>query len=164
MTPSYRKKASTHKQFNLGKLKSKEIIANFSGGKITSNAGIILIAELDKKLKISKSLANSFQDYRNSSYIDYSVEQLVTQRIYGLVLGYEDVNDHDKLRHDAALAIALEKLDKLESNQGSLAGKSTINRLEYCPETILNQENSRYHRIEHHPKRMAKYSNFSARR
>jgi Transposase DDE domain group 1 len=154
MTSNYRKKAS--KQFNFGKLKGKEIIANFSGGSITSNAGIILIAELDKRLKISKQFADCFQDYRNSSYIDYSVEQLVTQRIYGLVLGYEDVNDHDKLRHDAALAIALEKLDKLKSNPGSLAGKSTINRLEYCPETILNQENSRYHRIEHHPKQIEK--------
>ncbi len=79
MTSSSRKKAC--KQFNLGKLKAKEIIANFSGGKITSNAGIILIAELDKRLKISKQFADCFQDYRNSSYIDYSVEQLVTQRI-----------------------------------------------------------------------------------
>ncbi|HLO86191.1 MAG TPA: IS1380 family transposase, partial [Nostocaceae cyanobacterium] len=152
MTPNFRKKASS--EFNLGKLKGKEIIANFSGGRITSNAGIVLIAELDKKLKISQRFAECFQDYRNSSYIDYSVEQLVTQRIYGLVLGYEDVNDHDKLRDDAALAIALQKLDKLESNQRTLAGKSTINRLEYCPETILNQENSRYHRIEHDPKKI----------
>jgi hypothetical protein len=89
-------------------------------------------------------------------YIDYSVHQLVSQRIYGLILGYEDVNDHDKLRHDPALAIALKKLDFIESNQGSLAGKSTINRLEYCPETILNQEESRYHRIEHDPKKIEK--------
>lgn len=154
MTANSRKKAS--KQFHLGKLKGKEIIADFSGGRITSDAGIILIAELDKKLKISQQFADSFQDYRNSSYIDYSVKQLVTQRIYALVLGYEDVNDHDKLRYDAALAIALSKLDKLESNQVRLAGKSTINRLEYCPETILNQENSRYHRIEHDPKKIEK--------
>ncbi|MGA9379908.1 MAG: transposase, partial [Phormidium sp.] len=154
MTANSQKEASN--QFHLGKLKGKEIIADFSGGRITSDAGIILIAELDKKLKISKQFADCFQDYRNSSYIDYSVEQLVTQRIYGLVLGYEDVNDHDKLRHDAALAIALEEVDKLESNQVSLAGKSTINRLEYCPETILSQENSRYHRIEHDSKKIEK--------
>nr|WP_269086174.1 transposase [Phormidium ambiguum] len=109
MISRYRKKASS--QFNLGRVGGKEIIANFSGGKITSNAGITLIAELDKKLKISKQFAEGFQDYRNSSYIDYSVEQLVTQRIYGLVLGYEDVSDHDKLRYDAALGIALEKLN-----------------------------------------------------
>lgn len=154
MTSSSRKKAS--EQLKLGKVKGKEIIADFSGGRITSDAGIILIAELDKKLKISQQFADCFQDYRNYSYIDYSVKQLVTQRIYALILGYEDVNDHDKLRHDAALAIALSKLDKLESNQGNLAGKSTINRLEYCPETIINQENSRYHRIEHDPEKIEK--------
>ena len=87
--------------------------------------------------------AECFSDYRNLSYVDYSVHQLVAQRIYGLILGYEDVNDHDKIRHDPALAIALEKLDFIQSKQGVLAGKSTINRLEYCPETILNQKESR---------------------
>jgi hypothetical protein len=133
-------------------------------GESPSNAGIVLMAELDKKLKITERLADSFQDHRNLSYIDYSVHQLVSQRIYGLVLGYEDVNDHDKLRYvrrrrafsDPAVAIALEKLDFLETNQGGLAGKSTINRLEYCPETILAQEKSRYHRIEHDPKKIEK--------
>ena len=58
-----------------------------------------------------------------------------------MILGYEDVNDHDKLRHDPALEIALEKLNELEDKKGWLAGKSTINRLEYCPETILDQKN-----------------------
>ena len=62
----------------------------------------------------------------------------------GIILGYEDVNDHDKLRHDPALALALEKLNFIESNQAVLAGKSTINRLEYCPETILDPEKSRF--------------------
>ncbi len=143
-------------QLNFVKVKWKEIIANFSGGRITSDAGIVLMGELDKKLKITDRFAECFQDHRNLSYVDYSVHQLVAQRIYALVLGYEDVNDHDKLRHDPALAIALEKLDFIESNQGSLAGKSTINRLEYCPETILDQERSRYHRIEHDSKKIEK--------
>ncbi len=137
MTPIYSQEIS--QKLNFGRLKGKEIIANFEGGRITSDAGIVLMAELDKKLKITDRLADCFQDHRNLSYLDYSVHQLVAQRIYGLVLGYEDVNDHDKLRYDPALAIALEKLDFIESNQGSLAGKSTINRLEYCPETILKQ-------------------------
>jgi len=60
---------------NLGRIKGKEIIANFEGGRITSDAGIILMAELDKKLKISEKFADCFQDYRNLSYIDYSVHQ-----------------------------------------------------------------------------------------
>ncbi len=97
-----------------------------------------------------------FRDYRDSSYVDYSVHQLLAQRVYGIVLGYEDVNDHDKLRYDPALAIALGKLNFIESNQRILAGKSTINRLEYCPETIINQESSRYHKIEPDPKEIEK--------
>lgn len=143
-------------KLNLGRLKGKEIIANFEGGKITSDAGIMLMAELDKKLKITKMFAECFEDYINLSYVDYSVHQLVSQRFYGLILGYEDVNDHDKLRNDPALAIALEKLNCLELKEEFLAEKSTINRLEYCPETILKQEKSRYHRIEHDPKKIEK--------
>ena len=100
MTPISRQKVS--QQINFGKFKVKEIIANFEGGRITSDAGIVLMAELDKKLKITARFAECFQDYRNLSYIDYSVHQLLAQRIYGLILGYEDVNDHDKLRHDPA--------------------------------------------------------------
>ncbi len=116
----------------------------------------MLIAELDEKLKITARFAECFQDHRNLSYIDYSVHQLLAPRIYGITLGYEDVNDHDKLRHDPALAIALEKLNFIELNQAGLAGKSTINRLEYCPETIINQEKSRYHKIELLPEKLEK--------
>ena len=154
MTPTSRLKIS--QQLNLGKLKGKELIANFDGGIITSDAGIVLIAELDEKLKITARFAECFQDHRNLSYIDYSVHQLLAQRIYGITLGYEDVNDHDKLRHDPALAIALKKLNFIDSNQAGLAGKSTINRLEYCPETIIEPEKSRYHKIEPNPKEIEK--------
>jgi hypothetical protein len=154
MTPISRPKIS--QSLNFGRIKGKEIIANFDAERITSDAGIVLIAELDKKLKITERFADCFQDYRNLSYLDYLVHQLVSQRIYGLVLGYEDVNDHDKLRYDPALGIALLKLNLINSDQGVLAGKSPINRLEYCPETILNQEESRYHRIEHDPKKIEK--------
>ena len=150
MTPTSIK--SIPKQLNLGSIKGRKVIADFSGGRITSDAGIIWLAELDKKLKITAKFAKCFQDYRDLSYTDYSVHQLLAQRIYGIVLGYEDVNDHDKLRYDPALAIALGKLNFIESNQRILAGKSTINRLEYCPETITNQKQSRYHKIEHEPK------------
>ncbi len=143
-------------QLNFGSLKGRKVIANFSGGRITSDAGIVLMAELDKKLKITARFAECFRDHRNSSYVDYPVHQLLAQRVYGIILGYEDVNDHDKLREDPALAIALGKLNFIEPNQRTLAGKSTINRLEYCPETIINQESSRYHKIEHDPKEIEK--------
>ena len=143
-------------QLNLGTIKGRKVIADFSGGRITSDAGIVLMAELDKKLRITKKFAECFKDYRSTYYTNYSVDQLLAQRVYGIILGYEDVNDQDKLRHDPALAIALEKLNRKDSNQEVLAGKSTINRLEYCPETIIQPEKSRYHRIEHQPKDIEK--------
>lgn len=146
MTTNSTKRSSRY--LNLGRLKGKEIIANFEGGIITSDAGIVLMAELDKKLRITARFAEGFQDYRNPSYVDYPVHQLLAQRVYGIILGYEDVNDHDKLRYDPALAIALENLNFIDSASASLAGKSTINRLEYCPETILDHATSRYHKIE----------------
>ncbi len=80
-------------------------------GELRDYAGIVWLAELDQKLKITAKFAECFRDYRSSSYTDYSVHQLLAQRVYGIILGYEDVNDHDKLRYDPALAIALEKLD-----------------------------------------------------
>ena len=93
---------SIKQKLNLGVIKGRKVIANFDGGIITSDAGILLIAELDKKQKITARFAECFQDYRNSSYVDYSVHQLLAQRVYGIILGYEDVNDHDKLRYDPA--------------------------------------------------------------
>jgi hypothetical protein len=143
-------------QLNFGTLNGRKIVANFEGGRITSDAGIVLIAELDKKLEITARFAQCFQDYRHKSYIDYSVHELLAQRVYGIILGYEDVNDHDRLRYDPALSIALEKLNFIDSNKAVLAGKSTINRLEYCPETIIKQSESRYHKIEHQPKEIEK--------
>ena len=139
---------------DFGNLKGRKIIANFNGGRITSDAGIMWIAELDKKLKITARFAEGFQDNRNLSYVDYSLHHLLAQRVYGVILGYEDVNDHDKLRYDPALAIALEKLNFIDSNQAVLAGKSTINRLEYCPETVIDQAKSRYHKIETLPEEL----------
>ena len=101
-------------QFNFGPLKGRNIIANFEGGKITSDAGIVLMAELDKKLKITTQFAECFRDYRHVSYLDYSLHHWLAQRVYGIILGYEDVNDHDKLRHDPALArVCWKKLQPL---------------------------------------------------
>ena len=137
-----------NQKLNIGRVQGKEIIANFEGGKITSDAGIVLMAKLDKKLGITQQFAECFRDSRHPSYVNYPIHQLLAQRVYGIILGYEDVNDHDKLRYDPALAIALEKFNFINSTKEILAGKSTINRLEYCPEIIIDQETSRYHKIE----------------
>jgi hypothetical protein len=145
-----------HSFLNLGKKKGKELLANFNGGRITSDAGIVWLAELDKKLRITARFAECFQDHRNLAYLDYTVHQLLAQRVYGIALGYEDVNDHEQLRYDPALAIALEKLNFKDTSSAILAGKSTLNRLEYCPDTILQQPESRYHRIEVNPEEIKK--------
>ena len=152
MTPSSTQ--CTPNQLNFGTIKGRKVIANFEGGRITSDAGIVLIAELDKKLNITSRFAQCFRDYRDSSYVDYPVHQLLAQRVYGIVLGYEDVNDHERLRHDPALALALSQLNFIDANEAILAGKSTLNRLEYCPENVIDQGKSRYHRIEHQPKEL----------
>ncbi len=78
MTPSATECISH--QFNLGNLKGRQVIANFEGGRITSDAGIVLMAELDKKLGVTARFAECFRDYRNSSYVDYSVPELLAQR------------------------------------------------------------------------------------
>ena len=154
MTPTFSR--NDRNKFKLRNQKGRKVIADFSGGRITSNAGIVLMAELDRRLKITARFAQCFLDHRHPSYIDYSVHNLLAQRIYGLILGYEDLNDHDHLRDDPALAIALEKLNFLESDRKGLAGKSTLNRLEYCPDTVIEQSQARYHKIEVLPQEIEK--------
>ena len=123
-------------KLNFGSLKGRKVIADFTVGQITSDAGIILLAELDRKLQITSRFAQCFQDYRDSAYTDYSVHKLLAQRVYGIVLGYEDVNDHDKLRYDPALAIALGKLDFINSTP-DIKAKKKYNQ----PTRILSRNN-----------------------
>ena len=139
-------------QFSFGRVNGRNVIANFKGGTLTSDGGLILIAELDKKRQITTRFASCFTDYRHQGYVNHSVTDLVAQRIYGLIQGYEDLNDHEKLRADPVFAIALGKLNHCEPQSVLLAGKSTLNRLEYCPETVINQAEARYHRVSHKPK------------
>lgn len=139
-------------QFSFGKVKGRNIIANFKGGTLTSDGGLVLVAELDKKRQITARFADCFNDYRRQGYVEHSVTDLVAQRVYGLIQGYEDLNDHEKLRYDPVFAASLGKLSSNESEGVVLAGKSTLNRLEYCPETVIDQAGSRYHRISHDPK------------
>ena len=104
--------------------KRREIRAQFDGGAITSDGGGLLLREVEKRVGILHQFATCFTDYRNPDLIDH---QLVAQRVYGLALGYEDLNDHDELRNDPLLAVLVEKEDP---GKEALAGKSTLNRLE----------------------------------
>lgn len=136
-------------QFTFGRLESRQVIVNFQGGTVTSDAGLTLIAGLDQKLKITSRLAACFKDYRQPNRVEHSIESLVAQRVYGLVQGYEDLNDHDQLRHDTMFALAVGKIIADGTQEVVLAGKSTLNRIEHCPETVTNRAESRYHRIGH---------------
>src|ERR1700745_359251 len=122
--------------------KRREIRAQFDGGAITSDGGGLLLREVEKRVKILRQFAACFTDYRNPDLIEHPVEELVAQRVYGLALGYEDLNDHEELRNDHRLAVLVEKSDP---NQETLAGKSTLNRLELTRETASRRE--RYKKI-----------------
>ncbi|MGJ5675620.1 MAG: IS1380 family transposase [Nostochopsis sp.] len=147
MTPN--KNNCIPEQFRFEQVKSCPVIVNFKGEPVTSDAGLTLIAELDKKREITSRLAACFKDYRDPNKILHPVNSLIAQRIYGLIMGYEDINDHETLRHDAIFALAVGKAINLEQEPITLAGKSTLNRLEHCPEDVSSRADSRYHRIEH---------------
>ena len=116
--------------------KRREIRAQFDGGAITSDGGGLLLREVEKKrIGILHQFAACFTDYRNPDLIEHTVKELVAQRVYGLALGYEDLNDHEELRNDPLLAVLVEKEDP---GRQVLAGKST-NKLESLVPKSLDQ-------------------------
>jgi len=130
----------TRKYDSFQALGRREIVAEFNGGTITSDGGSLLLREVEQRTAILSRFADSFTDYRDANRIEHSVLSLVSQRVIGLALGYEDLNDHDHLAKDQMLAIAVGKSDptgmdrKSEQDKGKpLAGKSTLNRLELTP-------------------------------
>jgi hypothetical protein len=105
---------------------SREIVARFDGGTISSDGGAFLLRQTDKRLNLLPRLAQCFLDGRNQGMVDHAILEMLSQRVYGLALGYEDLNDHEQLRKDPVFGILAgrEKLDE------PLAGKSTLNRME----------------------------------
>jgi hypothetical protein len=132
----------TQKDFGFHPLKHREIRAQFDGGAITTEGGGLLLREVEKRIGIVRQFAACFRDYRNADLIEHTVEELVAQRVYGLALGYEDLNDHEELRKDPLLAVLVEKSDPVGE---VLAGKSTLNRLELTPSTASAK--ARYKKI-----------------
>ena len=104
----------------------REIVARFDGGTISSDGGAFLLRETDGRLNLLPRLAECFLDGRNKALIDHPVVQMLAQRIYGLALGYEDINDHEQLRRDPVFGILAGRTKQDEP----LAGKSTLNRME----------------------------------
>jgi hypothetical protein len=142
-------------------LGTREVVGAFDGGKITSDAGAMLLREVERKTGIIRQFAACFTDHRDSELIEHTVEELAAQRIYGLTLGYEDLNDHDRLRHDPLFAVLVGKGDptggdrlRARDRGKALAGKSTLNRLELTP--VGADAKSRYKKIVAHTKKMEK--------
>lgn len=139
-------------QLTFQALGRRSVEADFQGGQITSDAGGLLLREIAEATRMLRRFASCFTDYRNPDLIEHTVEELVAQRIYGIALGYEDLNDHEDLRRDPLLALLVGKLDptgisrRRERDKGAaLAGKSTLNRLELTPADAGLE--SRYQRI-----------------
>jgi hypothetical protein len=122
------------------------VVASFEGGRITSDGGALLLGATDRVLDLTQRLAACFKDERDPAYIEHAVETLVMQRVVGIALGYEDLIDHDQLRHDPVLAVLAGKLAARRADCAPLAGKSTLNRLE-----LSQAEPTRYHKIAADP-------------
>ena len=141
------------KGYQLQPLGRRAVVADFEGGRITTEAGAVLLRELEDKRGIVRQFAECFVDYRDPERIEHRVEELIKQRVYGLALGYEDLNDHDQLRQDplVALLVGKEDVEGRDRQRGrdrgkALAGKSTLNRLELTPEGAGPE--ARYKKIE----------------
>lgn len=131
------------------------IVADFNGGHISPDGGLLLIQQVDQHYRISERIAACFTDHREASRVDHTIQEMVSQRLYGLVQGYEDLNDHDVLRHDPMLAIAVGKLESRQGSNAPLAGKSTLNRLEKSYRRDGSDAvNPRYVKTEVNPKQL----------
>ncbi|WP_242045771.1 MULTISPECIES: transposase [unclassified Calothrix] len=108
MTPN--KNDCIPEQFIFEQVNSCPVVVNFKCEPVTSDAGLTLIAELDRKRGITSRLAACFKDYREPNKILHPVNSLIAQRIYGLIMGYEDINDHENLRQDAIFALCVGKV------------------------------------------------------
>ena len=128
---------ATSNRFEFSNIGRKSAIGFFDGHHVSSDGGALLLKEIERKFGVIRQFAKCFKDNRNQNFVEHSLESILTQRIYGLILGYEDLNDHEQLRYDPLFASAVGKTDIYGKNrlnpedQGkALAGKSTLNRFE----------------------------------
>ena len=132
-------------QLDFGMVEGRRVVAAFDGGAVTSDAGALLLGAADKAIGLIERFAACFEDGRSPDRVEHEIATMVGQRVFGIALGYEDLVDHDQLRHDPAMAILAGKLEARRSDCAPLAGKSTLNRLEHAPA----KGPSRYHKIGH---------------
>ena len=130
-------------QFEFADHFSRAVVADFDGGTLTSDGGALLLRQVDRRIQLLPRLARCFTDYRSPERVEHGVEQMLSQRIYGLALGYEDLNDHDQLRHDPLMNVLSGKREL----STALASKSTLCRLERTPDSGAPQQ--RYKKVRY---------------
>src|SRR5713101_6747334 len=130
--------------FEFAPVERRAVVAGFDGGAITSDAGALLLGATDRTIGLIGRFAECFIDRRRPELVEHLVATLVGQRVFGIALGYEDINDHDELRHDPVMAVLAGKLQAGRADCAPVAGKSTLNRLELSREAA-----TRYHKIAH---------------
>ena len=145
--------SSDRQAFLFDNLGPRRVQADFSGGTLSTDAGALLLRQVDLHLGLGAELAQCFHDSRDQDGVDHSVAELLRQRLFGLALGYEDINDHERLRLDPLLAAACGKTDPLGQERVlpqfrgvALAAPSTLNRLE-----LSNNKETRCHKLPHDP-------------
>jgi Transposase DDE domain group 1 len=132
--------------FDFGMVEGRAVEAAFDAGLVTSDAGALLLGATDRAIGMIDRFAACFHDERRQDLIEHEVATLVRQRVFAIALGYEDLNDHDELRHDPLMATLAGKLEARREQCAPVAGKSTLNRLE-----LSKLEPTRYHKISHNP-------------
>ena len=132
--------------FEFAPVERRTVVAGFDAGAISSDAGALLLGKTDRAIRLVDRFAACFVDHRNPALVEHLVRTLVGQRVFGLALGYEDINDHDELRHDPVMAVLAGKLTAWRKDCAPVAGKSTLNRLE-----LSRPLPTRYHKIAHDP-------------
>ena len=132
--------------FGFAVVEGRDVVVAFDGGAITSDTGALLLGAADRAIRLTERFAACFHDERRQHLIEHEVVTLLGQRVFGIALGYEDLNDHDELRHDPMMAVLAGKLEAKRDDCAPVAGKSTLNRLE-----LSRLEPTRYHKISHNP-------------
>ena len=130
-------------QMEFSCVERRRVVAGFDGGTVSSDGGALLLKRADEAIHLVERLAGCFRDGRDQGAVEHSVRTLIGQRVFGMALGYEDLNDHDELRHDPVMGTLIGKLEARRKDCAPLAGKSTLNRLELHPLEGM----SRYHKI-----------------
>src|SRR5258708_5315851 len=115
--------------FGFEPVEGREVVAAFDAGMITSDAGALLLRATDRAIKMMERFASCFHDVRRGELIEHEVATLVGQRVFGIALGYEDLNDHDELRHDPMMAVLAGKLEARREEWGAGGGQAAAERV-----------------------------------